>query len=210
MGHPARSVRLAVTAATVLYTALLLASGVHLPGIARKAVGFLPTVLGGGVVLFDIWIWRLPGVHRLAGRPRLDGTWLTEIVPRDGSRIPDGTTTGRVETVLVIEQTYWSVAVRQRAAHSRSWSTSAALRPEGDSKTSNVLAYTYRTEPDLDRRDANPPQTGACRLVATGRAPVEITGVYWTDALTAGTVTARLVSRATDTATVEQARALGA
>ncbi len=131
------------------------------------------------------------------------------IVWRDGSRIPDDTTTGTVESVLVIEQTYWSVAVRQRAAHSRSWSTSAALRPEGDSRTSNVLAYSYRTEPDPDRRDVNPPQTGAYRLVATGRAPGEITGVYWTDALTAGTVTARLVSRATDTATVEQARALG-
>src|SRR4051794_9603795 len=102
MGHPARSVRLAVTAATVLYTALLLASGVHLPGVARKAVGFLPTALGAGIVLFDIWIWRLPGVHRLVGRPRLDGTWLTEIVPRDGSRIPDGTVTGSVETFLVI------------------------------------------------------------------------------------------------------------
>lgn len=208
MGPPARSVRLAVTVATVLYTALLLASGVQMPGPARKAVGFLPTVLGAGVVLFDVRLWRLRGVHRFVGRPRLDGTWLAEIVPREGSRVPDGVATGKVETVIVIEQTYWSVAVRQRAAHSRSWSTSAALRPEGDSKTSNVLAYTYRTEPDPDRRDVNPPQTGACRLVATGRAPTEIAGVYWTDALTAGTVTARLVSRATNTATVEQAKTL--
>jgi hypothetical protein len=208
MQPPAKALRLAVTIATTLYTALLVVSGVDLPGATRKAVGFLPTVLGFGFVVFHLWLWRLPGIHRVVGRPWVAGTWIATITPHPDSRIPAGGNRGPIEAVVTIEQSYWMLAVRQQTPESSSYSTSAALRPEGDSKVRGVLAYTYRTTPQQQHRDRNPAQTGACQLVATGRTPMTLTGTYWTDRFTTGDMTLRHLSRRTDVASLDEARAL--
>jgi hypothetical protein len=137
--------------------------------------------------LFDRFLWRLPVVRRLAGRPVLDGTWAgtiaTDWVNEETGRRkpPDG------ETFLVISQRFWSITVRLLTRESRSSSIRADLTQHPDGACD--LVYVYRNNPHSEVRHRSEIHYGAARLTVPRVPGGEIDGDYFTDRGTRGRMT---------------------
>jgi hypothetical protein len=181
-----------------VYAVVLYASGFRLDQGIKAALAYLPTVLILIVLAFDLWIWRWPGVIRLSGRPRIDGTWHATLQPHLESHIPAGGNRGPISAAVIIEQTYWTVAVRLMTDESASVSTSASLRQDGDSREQRILTFTYHNLPKHQNRPRSQPHVGAANLVATGFNPRALRGAYWTDRFTVGDMDLTLATRKTD------------
>src|SRR4051812_41739987 len=205
--HPARAARLGAVLASVVYGSALYLAGIHAHGVLRYVLVYSPTAIGLGVVAFDIKLWYMPGVSRLAGRPRIGGTWLGHLTPNRESHIPDGGNRGPIPAALIVEQTYWSVAITLLTKESSSVSTSAALQPDGAHRGRHVLSYVYRNDPGQKHRPRSMPHTGAARMQITGSAPGTFTGSYWTDRLTAGDMEFKRIDGRTNYETLGQVRA---
>lgn len=200
-GNVARVVAIGVSAT---YAIALYASGLHIEDNARRSLAYLPTLAGIGVVIFDLWIWKAPGIIRLVGRPRLYGTWITDLRPHADSHIPDGGNRGPIKAAVIIEQSCWSLAVTMLTEESASHSTSAAIHQNGESRDRRILTYTYANAPKQQYRRRSHPHVGAAKLDIVGMAPSQLSGTYWTDRLTVGDMTLRFLNRRTDYATLAQ------
>lgn len=198
MTNPARTVRVAVLGTSAAYAAALYASGVQLDGVTKQILAYLPALAALLVLAFDLWIWKWPLVHRAVNRPRIDGTWLTTLKPSADSHIPPGGNRSPITTAVMIDQTFWSVSTTLLSAESRSYSTSAAIRPNGGSRTQAVFAYTYQNEPAQEHRPRSQPHSGATEFHISGRHPDEMTGTYWTARLTTGDMYACRLNRRSD------------
>ena len=205
MSNPSRPVRYAAVAIGGVYAVALYFAHVRLDGQIKQALAYLPAAAALVVVAFDLWLWKLPGVHRMVGRPRVDGTWYCVLTPNRDSHIPEGGNWGPIESAVLIEQTYWSLSVTTMTGESRSVSTSAHLRKSNGSSQQHVLAYTYTNEPGQQSRPRSQPHVGASELAVVGRVPTQITGTYWTARFTAGDMALRHVNRRSDFPTCEAA-----
>jgi hypothetical protein len=193
---PSRPVRYAVTATSAVYALALYAAGFRFDDGTRQVLAYLPVLAVFGVIAFDLWVWKWPGIHRLAQRPRIDGAWRATLTPHENSHIPDGGNRGPIEAAVLVEQTYWSVSVTLLTAESRSISTSAAIHNR--TRQQSVLMYTYGNEPEQQHRPRSQPHTGASHFDIAGRDPREMTGSYWTARLTVGDMRLTLVDRKTN------------
>lgn len=198
MHNASKIVRWTAVILSAAYAFALYLSGTHLEQGPKQALAYLPTALSLIVVAFDLWLWKIPGVHRFVGRPRLDGAWLGTLQPHPDSQIPPGGNRGPIDTAVIIEQTYWSISVSLMTAESASLSTSAAIHADGDSRQRRTLAYTYLNTPKQEHRDRSHLHVGAVRLEIVGRVPATLTGTYWTDRLTVGAMDLRRIDRRTD------------
>jgi hypothetical protein len=106
MQNPSKVVRLVAALVSAAYAVAIYASGVHLQNDFKHALAYLPTILGLGVVAFDLWLWKISGIHRFTGRPRIDGAWVATLLPHPDSHIPPGGNRGPIDAAVIIEQTY--------------------------------------------------------------------------------------------------------
>jgi hypothetical protein len=203
MAKPTRTVRVTVTAVSAIYAVVLYASGIRLQHDARQLLAYLPSVSGILVVIFDSWAWKWPAIHNLTGRPRIDGTWIATLRPRQDSHIPAGGNRKPIQAAIIIDQTYWSLGITLLTRESASYSTAASLRRHGDSRNRRTATYTYANEPAQEHRPRSQPHVGAAQLHVSGRRPAQVTGMYWTDRFTAGDLDLRLLDRRTDYPTLE-------
>ncbi|WP_393077319.1 hypothetical protein [Streptomyces sp. LN704] len=206
MTSPAKSIRLGATGASTVYGIALYFSGLHPEQNLKHLLAYVPGVLGYLVVVFDKWAWRWPGIHRILGHPRLDGTWRVMITPSPESHIPVGGNRGPILAYLTIEQSYWTLHTTLRTAESSSRSTSATIEKTNGSGVSE-LRYLYENNPQAAHQARSPRHIGACRIELVGRTPTSLTGGYYTDRFTAGDLELTLVNRATDHATYAQSAA---
>lgn len=198
MNQQAAIIRVVAVGISIAWTATLYLSGVDLAEPTRRLLAYLPTVAVILAVAFDLWLWKLPLMNRIVGRPRLDGTWRTTLTPNPESHIPDGGNRGPVQALTCIEQTYWTMSVSLLTAQSRSQSTTAALAANPDSKSTKRLYFTYRNDPQLAHRPRSLAHLGSCELAITGHKPTRIDGMYWTNRLTMGDLCLELIDRRTD------------
>lgn len=194
----ARLIRIVAVCVSAVWALALYVSGVEVDGSTRRVLAYVPSVSVLLAVAFDLWVWKWPGVHKLVGRPRIDGTWRTTIRPHEKSRIAKNGNRGPITSAVVIEQTFWTVSVRLLTAESSSMSDVASLRNHGDSRGQRLLTYTYRNEPRQEHRPRSAPHRGACELTVVGRLPQTIAGTYWTDRLTVGDLELSFVDRETE------------
>lgn len=75
MGRPTALARAITLIVSGIYSVVLYTLGFELPGGWRFVVSFLPTLAVAGVVAWDLWIWRWPGVQGFVRRPDLRGLW---------------------------------------------------------------------------------------------------------------------------------------
>jgi len=192
---------------TTLYTVAMYLTSSSLPSDAAKLVSYIPTVVGWGLLLFDLWVWRFPIIHRFVGRPRIDGAWVGTLTPREDSHIPEGGNRGPIEIAIIIEQTYWSVGATLMTAESASQSTASSIRSDPESPGRRVLSYAYANTPDQKHHARSRQHLGAVRLRLAGRLPTEMSGTYWTDRLTAGDMKLTLLDREKDYPSLEAVKA---
>jgi SMODS-associating 2TM, beta-strand rich effector domain len=199
-------VRVAALTVSLVYAGVLYLSGVHLQADAKQALSYLPTILTLVLMLWDVWLWRQRGVLRLAQRPLLMGTWHLTLRPTTESHIPDGGNRGPIDAYIVIEQTYWSIAVRQFTAESPSISH-AAVWSEGTGPATRTLTYSYTNRPRSQIEDRSRAHLGTAVIDVVGREPRTLSGYYFTDRYTKGDMDLVLIDRTTGHASLAEARA---
>lgn len=191
------SVRITAIVVSAIYTIVLLLVGVKLDSWLKTLLGFLPTIGVVLVIIFDVWVWKLPFVQRFLHRPLLAGTWRATLTPGARSAIPDGGNRGPIEAYVVIEQTFWTIAVTLLSVESSSRSRAASFIPRQDSRA-QILSFVYENVPRLEYRDRSPRHVGTCELAIEGRSPTIITGEYFTDRFTAGEMRLEFCGRSTE------------
>lgn len=194
MAKPITSVRVTVIAVGIVYTLALKVSGVSLDTVAKQVIALLPGIAAGALVIWDLWLWRTPGLHQLTHRPRIDGLWAAVLEPTDESHIPKDGNRGPIPAYLVITQTYWSLAIRQYTRESTS--DSRAFFWERRSGTSwEAVAFLYENTPQQRHQHRSPRHLGACQLDPTQQAPAEMAGAYFTDRYTKGDMSLTHIDR---------------
>lgn len=199
----ARSIAVTVSA---IWAAVLFLTGLDLDYDFRQLLAYVPSLVGFAVVAFDLWLWKIPAVSKVTGRPRIYGTWQARLTPNTNSRIPEGGNWGPIIGAIVIEQTFWTMAIRFHTDQSSSSSTTAAFVTAPDSKQSRDLYFTYANRARQEHNERSYPHHGTTLLQVTGIDPKTLDGSYWTDRLTAGDITLTLVDRKVDRPASETAR----
>lgn len=205
MRRPTTAIRTAAVAVGVLYAAALYLSGVHLGGLLRRALMYAPTVVSIGAVIWDLWLWRWPLVRRLVKRPHFGGLWAGTLKPTDESHIPEGGNSGPIPSFMVVNQSFWSVSVRQYTKESSSGSRSFFWRCVDD-PTVEELTITYENAPRPQFQHRSTRHYGTSHLRGGGKEPTELTGEYFADRYSAGEITMVFVDRSTKSASFEGSR----
>ncbi|MGW3381922.1 Cap15 family cyclic dinucleotide receptor domain-containing protein [Streptomyces albogriseolus] len=201
----ATTIRTGATIAATLYTGVLVVLGLY-PSQFRYLFAYIPAVVGYAVIVFDKWAWRWPGIHRIASRPWVAGTWRVVLSPSSDSHIPEGGNRGPITTYMTIEQTYWSLHATLRTAESTSRSSNATVEAPENSGTAEI-GFLYDNKPRVEHQHRSPRHEGACRISVTGLAPRAAVGHYYTSRLTAGDMDFALLNRSTSYGTFAEAQA---
>lgn len=194
MQRPVAVVRLSLLGAGLVYSLLLYLSGVELDSWTKRLLAFLPALGAGLLTLWDVWLWHLPGVKNLVRRPRLDGLWQVTLIPTDDSHIPEGGNRGPIAAFLVINQSYWSIHLRQYTAESASRSRAFFWEQLNGADTER-LAFIYENDPKQSQQHRSMKHLGSCILDSTNRRPRTMSGVYFTDRYTKGDMEIQLIDR---------------
>lgn len=120
---------------------------------------------------------------------------------------PDGRRPVRIQSAVVIEQTFWNVSVRLLTAESSSMSEVVSLRSHGKIREQRPLTYTYRNE---SRQELSPRSTahrGACELTVVRRLLKRVSGTYSTDRFTVGDMDLEFIDRRKDRVSLADVRA---
>jgi hypothetical protein len=173
---------------------LLYVSHIQLDGAAKTILGWLPLGATVALLIWDLWAWRWPLLHRLTHRPRIDGLWRVELRPTEASQIPPGGNKGPIPAFLVISQSFWSTHVRQLTIESPSRSRTSRWEERGDADVER-LSFLYENDPLPEYRHRSNRHLGACVLEPATLVPTTMTGVYFTDRYTQGSMTITFVDR---------------
>jgi hypothetical protein len=169
-------------------------AGLQLDGVSQVVVGWLPLAAAILLALWDLVLWRLPLIQDLTHRPRIDGLWTVTVQPTKDSLIPDGGNRGPISGYVVISQTFWSVYVRQLTAESKSSSRAFFWEDRGDADV-EPLRFLFENEPDLQLENRSRRHRGSCAFNPASLTPQQMSGVYFTDRYTKGTMALRLIDR---------------
>lgn len=199
----ARGVAIAVSA---VWAAVLFLTGLDLDDGVRRVMVYLPSLIGLLVVAFDLWLWRIPGISKVTGRPHIYGTWQATLTPNAESRIPPGGNWGPIVAAMVIEQTFWTTAIRLHTDQSSSASSTAQIVPAAESKQSKSIFFTYANRARQEHNQRSFPHHGTSLLHVTGIKPRTLEGSYWTDRLTSGDIVLRFISKKVDTPAADALR----
>jgi hypothetical protein len=192
--RPVALVRTTVLAVGVVYSLVLFSSGSDSATLFRYLVSGLPTLAVALVLVWDLWMWRLPGVRRLTHRPRIEGLWHGFLQPTAESQIPAGGNRGPIPIFLIVRQSYWSLHLRQFTAESASDSTAYFwVRVPGTSV--DRLSFLYGNQPRPSERPRSSPHQGSCSFDNQSLCPSTIHGVYFTDRYTQGAIALTFVDR---------------
>jgi hypothetical protein len=188
-------VKITAYAVSIAYSAALALTGLKLPGMAVKLLGFVPTVIILAFAVFDKWLWKLGPLVKLAHRPNLSGTWHGQLVSYRA--VPNGKEKQHppVPVVLVITQTFTTLTVTLMTAESKSRSEAELLTKNGNGDY--TVRYHYVNVPRLEHRDRSPIHGGGSSLEFTGDTPSHLDGEYWTTRRSRGTFAVSRVARST-------------
>ncbi|PZU43832.1 MAG: hypothetical protein DI566_13595 [Microbacterium sp.] len=196
MGRPTALARVITIIISGIYSIVLFILGFDLPVYWRFVVSFLPTLAVIGVVGWDLWVWRWPGVQGLVRRPDLRGLWRVSLTPHPDSVIPEGGNRGPIAAFLEIKQSFWAVHLRLYTEQSSSKSTATTWLPAYESSVDN-LTFTYDNVPKMSESHRSMRSAGACNLMPASLKPSEIEGTYFTDRFTKGDMILTHVDRTT-------------
>ncbi|MDT2006930.1 hypothetical protein FXW78_24480 [Rhodococcus opacus] len=202
--RPTAPVRIVALVIGFAYTGVLAIYGISLDSLAKVIVGLFPVLATGGLVAWDLWLWRIPFLSRLTHRPRIDGLWEVTLTPAPESHIPEGGNWGPIPAYIVISQSYWSLHVRQMTAESTSGSKSFFWDHAAGADT-ETLGFLYQNDARPRHAARSPKHLGTCSLDIARRDPIEIQGRYFTDRYTQGGMELRFVDRSKGYASYQEA-----
>lgn len=196
MGRPTALARAIAIAISGTYSIVLFALGLKLPSPWGFLASFFPTLIVIAVVVWDLWLWRLPVVQGLVRRPNLRGLWRVVLTPHPDSHIPLSGNRGPISGFLEVQQSFWAVNVRLYTEQSSSKSTATTWLPSYENSVDN-LTFTYDNTPKMSESHRSMRSSGVCNLMPASIKPLEIEGTYFTDRFTKGDMVLTFIDRTT-------------
>lgn len=142
-------------------------------------------------LLFEFVLWRQPWLHGwFVKRPDLRGTWRVElqssyIRPETDERVP------LIVCYMGVKQTLSKLQMHLMTPESESWLVAENVRPSPSGNGFQVIGV-YTNEPNVHLRDGRISEMhqGAFIVETHGPnlRPMTLTGKYWTDRKTTGTM----------------------
>lgn len=181
-----RWIQIVVFVSGALWLGLLILQGASVQVDWLRSLGGIAGVITMGVLVFDRYAWKWPGVHRLTHRRVLHGSWRGTLVsnwvnPGTGQGVPP------TECYLVIHQTYSEISVALMTAESSSRSITAGVHDPARGQC--LLSAIYQNTPDLLIQDRSRIHRGGVILEIAGSPPESLNGFYWTDRDSKGEMT---------------------
>jgi len=173
---------------TVLaWTIMLLLNHEAIQSSWLKPFSTVTTIVLYVVMAFDLWLWKLPFLHSwFVKRPVIDGTWKVEI----RSNWIDPTTNQAVAPIIaymVVRQTLSTLSMRLLTVESSSTLVGTEIVCSADGLY--CVSGVYRNEPWFDFRHRSEIHYGGLWLqIAEDEGVETLTGHYWTDRNTAGSM----------------------
>ena len=184
--------KLTISIVSGAWSLALLLLGVQLPGAGPKVLFALPTLLLLLFALFNGWLWQVRPIRTIVARPQLSGTWTGTLVSLRSDTEGHEAAHDPIPIFLVIRESYLDISVTLVSEESKSRSITAAL--ETKQTDDFVLHYLYTNLPRLQVRHRSPQHAGGGHLDISGLEPDTLTGEYWTDRRTRGSLDVRKVS----------------
>lgn len=158
-------------------------------GAVSPAVGVLSIIM----LLYDKWLWALPGINLLQKKlPDLRGTWRVKIVS-DYIDPQTNKTKSPFMAYFSIYQTNSSLTIRQYSEESDSVTLATTIITEPDD--THRIAAVYDNTPSLLRRNTGSTRHhGGFILRYSDGNNVRLKGQYWTDRKTIGEMDAERIS----------------
>lgn len=176
----------------IIYTAVLAWTGIlyiHHEAIKTPWLQHLSTVITVvlyAVIAFDLWLWKLPFLHDwFVKRPVIDGTWAVEI--RSNWKHPETQAPIQpIEAYMVVRQTLSTLSMRLFTSESHSQLVGTEIVCSADAQY--CVSGVYRNEPRSEVRERSAMHYGAVWLRIVTQPVKELTGHYWTDRGTGGSM----------------------
>lgn len=172
--------------AVVLWCGLLIIQGVAVEAAWLKPFSMVIGALLLLLLAFDKFIWRWRFLHGwFVKRPDLVGTWKV-LLKSEWIDQKTGQPPPPITAYLVIRQTFSSLSLRMYSSESSSevHGTDVVESSDGTYRVYSV----YRNEPNVSVRSRSPIHYGGLILNVEGDPAECLTGHYWTDRNSCGTV----------------------
>lgn len=194
MGRPDIAVRITAVFTSAAYGIALYWVGIRIDADIRRALAYLPILAVLGLVAWDLQVWHWPLLHRLTGRPRLDGLWRVTLLPTKESHIPPGGNRGPIVAYLAISQTFWRFNATLITKESYSVTRTHYWMGElGDAL--EWVSFIYDNSPQRQYQNRSTRHLGTCTLRPGARKPSLMSGAYFTDRYTQGDIELELIGR---------------
>lgn len=194
MGRPDVAVRITAMFTSIAYGLALYWVGIRIDADVRRALAYLPILAVIGLIAWDLQVWRWPLLHRLTGRPRLDGLWRATLMPTKESHIPSGGNRGPIVAYLAISQTFWRFNATLITKESYSVTRTHYWMSELGHGLEWV-SFIYDNSPQRQYQDRSTRHLGTCTLRPGARRPSLMSASYFTDRYTQGDIELELIGR---------------
>ena len=139
-------------------------------------------------LVFEYLLWRKKFVNQLLDRPDIRGTWKCEMVPnhRDketGEPIPP------INCFVAVTQSFSTLQLHVMTPESQSWLIASDIRKSQKGSGYQIVGV-YTNQPGVHVRERSPIHRGTVWLETHGSdwQPESMTGEYWTDRETIGSM----------------------
>ncbi len=152
-----------------------------------KLIPFVATADVVAYTVFATWLWRCKYLQGwLVPFPNLNGTWRGHI--QTNWKNAHGNTPDPIPVILTIRQSFGKMSCVMRTAEMESHSFLEGFCIDREAQIRR-LCYSYTSKPKGSIRDRSTPHDGTILFSIIGSPVNKLTGEYWTQRHTTGTVT---------------------
>jgi hypothetical protein len=178
--------RVAIGLAAAVWFTVAILTDQTVSTTALKTVSITASIATVVFVLYDRFLWRLPVIRTITGKPHVAGTWrgtLQSDYVRPGEAAP----VPAIPTVIRVKQTDSNLYVTLFTSESASVTEQARLIEESDGRWR--MSWLYINNPRQSVQFRSSTHRGVCDLYLSGRQGDVLRGSYFTSRRTTGELT---------------------
>jgi hypothetical protein len=189
--RPKSLIRVTAYAVGGIWSVAAAVAGLQFDDTEKKLLGFAPIALVFLFTVWDRWAWRWKMFVGHSGVPDLNGTWLGEYA---AEWVDEQNARGRTSApaALSIKQNFTTLSITLITSESKSYSllSHIANLDSGEYRVN----YEYSNTALLKYRHRLPHHLGSAELMIASARGAELTGEYWTNRMSRGTLRFQWVS----------------
>lgn len=190
--RPKSVIRVTAYTAGGIWSITAAVAGLQFDDTEKKLLGFVPIVLVLLFTVWDRWAWKWKIFVGHSGVPDLNGTWLGEY-EAEWVDEHDARGTKSAPAALSIKQNFTTLSLTLITSESKSYSLLSHIANLDSGEYRVNYEYSNTALPKYRKRLPN--HLGSAELtIATARG-ADLTGEYWTNRMSRGTLRFQWVSR---------------